>query len=43
MYASLRAKMMKSRPFAPLAGTVIYFALLGNALASEAEEGATTT
>ncbi len=39
MYASLRAKMMKSRHFALLAGTAIHFALLGNALASEAEEG----
>jgi F-type H+-transporting ATPase subunit b len=39
MHASLRAKMMRSRHFAPLAGTVIYFVLLGNALASEAEEG----
>ena len=39
MHASLREKMMRSRYFAPLAGTVIYFALLSNALASEAEEG----
>jgi F-type H+-transporting ATPase subunit b len=30
---------MKSRHFAPFAGTVIYFALLGNALASEGEGG----
>ena len=39
MHASLRAKMMRSRYFAPLAGTVIYFALLSNALASEDEGG----
>ncbi len=39
MHASLRAKMMKSKPFAPLVGMVLYFAWLGNALASEAEGG----
>ena len=39
MYASLRAKMMKCKPFASLVGTVLYCACLGNALASEAEGG----
>ena len=39
MHAILTAKMMRSRYFAPLVGTVIYFTLLSNALASEAEEG----
>ena len=39
MHASLRGKMMRSRHFAPLVGTVLYFAWLSNALASEAEGG----
>jgi len=37
MHASLRAKMMRSKYFAPLVGIVIYFALLSCALAEEAE------
>ncbi len=42
MHASLRAKMMRSKHFAPLLGIVLYFAWLSNALASEAEGGTTT-
>src|SRR5208337_3187934 len=39
MHASLKAKMMKSGHFATLVGIAVYFALLTNALASEAEGG----
>ncbi len=39
MHASLRAKMMRSRHFAPLFGIALNFAWLSNALASEAEGG----
>ncbi|MGC9964023.1 MAG: ATP synthase F0 subunit B [Syntrophobacteraceae bacterium] len=39
MRASLGGKMLRSKQFAPLVGTVLYFAWLTSAWASEAEEG----
>ena len=39
MRASLRAMILRFRHFATLSGIMLYFAWLGNALASEAEEG----
>jgi len=39
MRASLWGKMLRSKQFAPLVGTVLYFAWLTSAWASEAEEG----